>query len=85
MASSARRDSEAKRPRGLEIDHELEFGRLNYGEVAGTGAFEHASGIDADLAIRLGNIGSIAHQTAGLDELTELEHRGHRIARRQCN
>jgi hypothetical protein len=37
---------------------------LNYGEVAGTGAFEHASGIDADLAIRLGNIGSIVMSAA---------------------
>jgi Tripartite tricarboxylate transporter family receptor len=57
------------------------YDKLNFSFIRDTAP---VAGIDANLAIRLGNIGSIAHQTAGLDELTELEHRGHRIARRQC-
>src|SRR5262249_52886118 len=50
---------------GAEIDHKLELGRLHHRQVGGFCAFENASGIDASLTIRIGKVGSVAHETAG--------------------
>ena len=46
-------------------------------------ALEDAAGIDAGLAIRIGEAGAVAHQAAGLDELAQRIDRGHRVAGRQ--
>ena len=53
--------------RRLEVDDELEFGRLQHRQVGGLRAFEDAAGIDADLAKRVRDIGPVAHQPAGRD------------------
>ena len=56
--------------------HDRQVGRLR--------ALEDAAGIDADLTIRIGNIGSIAHQSAGFGKITRSRCHGHRMACRQC-
>ena len=46
-----RRNFEAKGLRGIQIDGELEFGRLDDRQVGGLFTPENASGVDADLTI----------------------------------
>ena len=58
---------EAERARGLEIDDELEPGRLVDRQIGGLLALEHARGVDADLAEGGRNVRAIADQPAGLD------------------
>ena len=50
-ASSGRRDFEAERLRGLEVDDQFELGRLHDRQIGGLFAFENTAGIDASLAI----------------------------------
>ena len=42
-----RRNSQAKRLRGFQVDDEFKLGRLHYRQVGGLGALEDAAGIDA--------------------------------------
>ena len=56
ITSSARASSvggtvEAEHPGGLEVDDQLELGRLHDRQVGGLGALENAAGVDADLPI----------------------------------
>ena len=46
------RDGEAERLGGVEIDDQLECGRLLHREVSGVGAFEDLSDVNADLVPR---------------------------------
>ena len=46
-----RRNGEAERLGGREVDDELEFGRLQHWQVGGLRALENAAGIDADLTL----------------------------------
>src|SRR6476660_10014178 len=78
------RHFEAKRLRGFEIDHQLEFGWLLDRQVGRLGALENFSGVLASLAICSANVGSVAHQTTGGDELTREVNRRDCVARRQC-
>src|SRR5262249_16176008 len=55
-----RRNVEAKRPGGLEIDHELEFGGLQDGQLSRLFALQNAAGIDAGLPIAICNARSIS-------------------------
>src|SRR5262245_43412079 len=77
------RHFEAKRLRGFEIDHQLEFGWLLDRQVGRLGVLENFSGVLASLAICIANIGSVAHQTTGGDELTREVNRRDGVARRQ--
>ena len=65
-----RRHGEAEHPGGLGVDDQLELGRLHDRQVRGLGALEDAAGIDADLTIRIRNVGSVAHQPAGFGKFT---------------
>ena len=56
-----RRNFEAKRLRGLQIDHKLELGRLNDREIGRLGALENLAGVNAGLAICIGQACSVAH------------------------
>src|SRR6266540_2693099 len=60
---------EAKRLRGLEVDHELELCRQHNRQITRLLAFEDASGINAGLTVCIGNAGRVAHQAAGLDKI----------------
>src|SRR5215472_1282360 len=46
-------------------------------------ALENSADIDARQAIHVSQTAAIAHQPAGRDKLTKLEHRRHRLAQRQ--
>ena len=80
ITSSARASSvggtvEAERPGGLEVDDQLEFGRLHNRKVGGLCALEDATGIDADLSYA--SAGSPRSSSVpGFDKLTKRKHRG---------
>src|SRR5262249_25857139 len=65
------RHLDAECPRGLHVDDELEFGRLQHRQVTGLGALEDAAGIDADLTKDIREVGSVTHQPAGFHRLTD--------------
>ena len=48
---------EAKRLGGLQVDDELDFGRLQDRHVGGLRAFEDLTDVDADLTLHVQNIG----------------------------
>src|SRR5580704_2833251 len=77
------RHLDAERSRRLQVDDELEFGRLQHRQVRGLGALEDAAGIDADLMKRVREVGSIAHKPAGFDNITVRISRRNPLARRQ--
>ena len=56
---------EAEHPGGLEVDDQLELGRLHDRQVRRLRALKDAAGVDADLTIRIRNVGPVAHQPAG--------------------
>src|SRR5262249_30696881 len=62
-------DGEAKRFCGLEVDHELELCRLHDWQVGRFRALENPTGVDASLAICIGETASVAHQATGCDKL----------------
>ena len=63
-----RRHGEVEQPRRLQIDDELELSESLASRLLLV--FEDATGIDADLAIHVGEAGAVAHQPAGLDKFT---------------
>src|SRR6516162_7871652 len=73
----------AKRPCCLQVDDELELGRLHDRQVRGLRAFENAGGINADLKKHICNIHAVAHQQAGFDHLTVDATRRYSVACRQ--
>src|SRR5215471_14060455 len=82
-AEQRQRHGEAERLRGLEVDDQLDFGRLLHRQVARLGAGEDPSGVDAGLTIRVGQAAAVAHQAAGRGELAILVDRRHRMTARQ--
>jgi hypothetical protein len=68
-------DLDAERSSRLKVDDELEFGRLQH---CGLGPLEDAAGIDADLTEHIREVGSVTHQPAGCDKITN------RISRRNA-
>ena len=63
------RHGEAERLGCLQVDDQLELGRLLHRQISGLLALEDPSGINADLAIDGREAGSIADQAAGRREL----------------
>ena len=51
-----------ERLRGLEVNHQLEFRRLHDREIGGLLAFENPAGVNAGLAISVGEAGTVAYQ-----------------------
>src|SRR5215831_16304267 len=78
-----RRDRQAERLCGVEIDNQLEPRRLLDRQIARLGALEDLPGVNADLAIDTGDAGPIADQAAGRSKLTPLIDRRHGTTRRQ--
>jgi hypothetical protein len=70
---------------GLEVDDQLEFGRLHHRQVGWHGAFENPTSVVADLPICIGNAGTITHQAAGCDELAQIVDGGQRMMCGQCD
>src|SRR5262245_35332761 len=48
----------------IEVDYKVKLGRQHDRYVRGVLTFENPAGIDADLAMRISNVWSVAHQTA---------------------
>src|SRR5262249_49798024 len=78
-----RRNVEAKRLRGLEIDDEIELGGLHHRQIGRLRTFENPADVDAGLAIGVRKVRSIAHQTTACGVLPQIVDRGNRIARLQ--
>jgi hypothetical protein len=76
-------DGEAERLGGLEVDDELEFGRLLDLQVGRLLALEDASDIVAGLTERIGDVGTIAHQPAHHGLLAMWKAGGNQMAYRQ--
>src|SRR5216683_6321581 len=77
------RDGEAERLRSLEIDDQLERGRLHDWQVGRLGALEDLPGINSDLATDSRDARPIADQAAGRGVFTELIDRRNGMACRQ--
>ena len=79
------RHVDAQRLGGLEIDNQLEFGRLHHWKIGGLRTLENPTDIDAYLAICVGKIASVAHQATGRGELPKLINCGHCMVSHQGN
>src|SRR6266446_5003584 len=64
-----RRDRQPNRLRGLEIDDQLELGRLLDREVGGVDAFEDLVHVGGRAPLQVENVRAIDHETAGLPVL----------------
>ena len=84
-ASSVGGTGEAKRLRGLEVDDQLELGRLNHRKVGRFLTFEDTARIDANLAIGVAQMGSVARWPPGCSKLAPIVDRGKAMACRQCD
>src|SRR5436190_20245834 len=69
--------------RRLEVEHQLEFLRLAHRQLRGLRAFEDATGVDARLAIDVGEISAVAHQAAGRGIFAGVVGRRQAVARGQ--
>ena len=67
-ASTRRRHGEAERLRGLEIDHQLEFGRRLHRQVGRLLALEDAIDVAGGLPVLVDPIRPIGDQPTGDDE-----------------
>src|SRR5262245_13370863 len=74
------RERDAERLGGLEVDDELELGRLNHRQIGRLLAFENPPDIVAALSISIRSVGSVAHETASRRELPPIENNRDRIA-----
>src|SRR5712691_854473 len=74
------RHTETERLRGLEIDDQLEPGRLLDRQVGDLLALEYSADVDAGLTISIGLTGSVAHEAAGRREFARIIDCGQREA-----
>ena len=79
----ARRYGETERFRGLQVDDQLKFGRLQNRKIGGLLPFEDAAGIIPGVAVGVGQIDAIAHKPTGGGILAELINHRHRVTRRK--
>ena len=63
-AEQWQRERETKSFRGLEVQHQLDFTRLLYGEVCRPRSLEDKCDVDADLIICMSKIDAVTHQAA---------------------
>src|SRR5262245_29007834 len=61
---------------GLQVDDQLELGRLQDRQVGGFYAFEYPADVDAGLTVRVGDARTVAEQTARHGKFAELINRG---------
>jgi hypothetical protein len=80
------RHGDAERFGSLEIDDEIELGRLHDRQIGRLDTLENFSGVQASLAVRSADTGSVTHQATGGDELTrEVNHRDRLAGRQRCD
>src|SRR6266487_2621002 len=79
------RDREPERLGGLEVDHELELGRLFHGKLAGLRPLENLVDEACEPEIKIGIVHRVAYQSARLDELAGRIGGGQPVARHQID
>src|SRR6516162_5231942 len=79
-----RRDFEAERFGGLEVDDKFVLGRLHDRQIGRLFALKDATTVDTDLTKRIRQACAVAHQPAGFGILTRRIDRSNRMARRQA-
>jgi hypothetical protein len=62
-----RRNGEAERPRGPQVDHKIELGGLRHRQIDWLIALQDVCCVEAHLTIRVRQAGPVAHQAAGFD------------------
>jgi hypothetical protein len=77
------RHGEVERLRGLEVDHELELGRLHDWQIGRFLTLENSPNVNASLAIRARYVGSVAHQTTSGRKLSKFIYRRNHMTSRQ--
>ena len=82
-ASSDRRHVEAERLGGLEVDHQLVFGRRLHRQVGRLLALEDAVDVAGRAPILVDDIGPVGDQAAGGDEVAVRIDRGQLVPGRQ--
>lgn len=82
-AEQRERERKAERFGCLEIDRQLDFAGLLDRQIGGLLAFENPTSVDAGLAIRVGETGSVAHQPTGRNGFAPWVDGGNRVACRQ--
>src|SRR5262245_65271825 len=80
-----RRNYEAERLRGPEVDDQFESGWLQHWQIGRARLLEHERGIRALLAIHIGKVRSIAHQAARRGEIAPFVECRDAIARGERN
>jgi hypothetical protein len=78
-----RRDRQPERLRGVEIDDQLEGGRLLDRQVGRLGAAEGPADVTANLAVDASEARPVADQATDLNELAEIVYRRNGITRRR--
>src|SRR5207237_953982 len=68
---------------GVQVEHELEPGRLLDRQVGRLCTLEDFPGVDTGPAIRVADTRPVAHQAAGVDKLAREIDRRNRVARRE--
>src|SRR5215211_7412379 len=79
-----RRNVDAQLPCSLQVDHQLECGRLHHRKIARLVPFENATSVDPGLAIAIGNARSVTDDPSRGGELAKRIDRWHLNARRCC-
>ena len=77
------RHSEAEHPGGLGVDDEFELRCLHDRQVHRFCTLENAAGVDADLAVGVPQVCSVAHESADFGKFAQREYRGDAVERRQ--
>src|SRR6516162_4271415 len=80
-----RRNFEAERLGGFQIDDQFEGRWLLYWQIGRVLATENAAGVNTDLAIYVRNADAVAHQAACHSEFAKMIDRGQRVTGRQSN
>src|SRR5215467_7937393 len=78
-------DFQSEPPRGSQVDYQLEFGRLMDRQLRGAGALENSRGVDAVLAVTLGDAHTVAQQSASDRIFAKLVDRRQPLSRRESN
>jgi hypothetical protein len=78
-----RRNVDAQRLRGLEVDQEVEFCRQHHRQFRRLLALYNPAGVVARLAVGIASAGAVAHEAAGFDLLAIGEDRWQSVAGQQ--